>query len=298
MRVVNQSGRLKIVTGNGVIDVEQSSRQRFSADPQAIFDRWGEFLEWAGSASFGDTEPLIESQLQAPVPRPGQIFAVGVNYADHVAESGLELPDAPFVFTKFPAAIAGPYDAIEHPGGSVDFEVELVAVIGRDARNVAASDGWKYVAGLTVGQDLSERELQLSGPAPQQFNLGKSFAGFAPIGPAVVTPDEFDDPADIEVGTVLSGELMQRSRTRHLIFPIPALVSWLSSILPLRPGDLIFTGTPAGIGFTRDPKRLIRAGDELVTHAEGIGEMRHSFVASRRPHPLNAVPHTPRSIHV
>ncbi|KXF53336.1 fumarylacetoacetate hydrolase [Rhodococcus sp. SC4] len=289
MRVANQAGRLQVVADGIAVDVEAASGGRFSAEPQQIYDRWDEFTAWAATVDFTDGAPVVESELGAPVPRPGQIFAVGVNYADHVEESGLTLPDAPFVFTKFPASITGPYDTIEHPGGSVDFEVELVAVIGKEARNVPASEGWEYVAGLTLGQDLSERDLQLSGPPPQQFTLGKSFAGFAPIGPVLVTPDEFADPDDIEVSTVLSGELMQNSRTRHLIFPIPVLVSYLSSILPLRPGDLIFTGTPSGIGFTRDPKRLIGVDDELVSRADTIGEMRHHFAASTRPHPLTTV---------
>ncbi|RZL70468.1 MAG: fumarylacetoacetate hydrolase family protein [Rhodococcus sp. (in: high G+C Gram-positive bacteria)] len=289
MRVANQAGRLQVVADGIAVDVEAASGGRFSAEPQQIFDRWDEFTAWATTVDFTGGAPLVESELGAPVPRPGQIFAVGVNYADHVEESGLTLPDAPFVFTKFPASITGPYDTIEHPGGSVDFEVELVAVIGKEARNVPVSEGWEYVAGLTLGQDLSERDLQLSGPPPQQFNLGKSFAGFAPIGPLLVTPDEFADPDDIEVSTVLSGELMQHSRTRHLIFPIPVLVSYLSSILPLRPGDLIFTGTPSGIGFTRDPKRLIGVDDELVSRADTIGEMRHRFTAATRPHPLTTV---------
>ncbi|AWK70380.1 fumarylacetoacetate hydrolase [Rhodococcus oxybenzonivorans] len=289
MRVANQAGRLQVVADGIAVDVETASGGRFSAEPQQIFDRWDEFTSWAATVDFTDGTPLVESELGAPVPRPGQIFAVGVNYADHVEESGLTLPDAPFVFTKFPASIAGPYDTIEHPGGSVDFEVELVAVIGKEARHVPVSEGWNYVAGLTLGQDLSERDLQLSGPPPQQFGLGKSFAGFAPIGPVLVTPDEFENADDIEVSTVLSGELMQKSRTRHLIFPIPVLVSYLSSILPLRPGDLIFTGTPSGIGFTRDPKRLIGVDDELVSRADTIGEMRHRFAATGRPHPLTTV---------
>ncbi|MEE2032563.1 fumarylacetoacetate hydrolase family protein [Rhodococcus chondri] len=298
MRVANQSGRLTLIADGRALDVDTASGGLFSSDPQQIFERWDEFVSWAKTVDFSDAEPIVESELQAPVPRPGQIFAVGVNYADHVEESGLELPDAPFVFTKFPASITGPYDTIEHPGGSVDFEVELVAVIGKEARHVPADKGWDYVAGLTLGQDLSERELQLSGPAPQQFSLGKSFAGFTPIGPVLVTPDEFDDRDDIGVGTVLSGELMQQSRTRHLIFPIPVLVSYLSSILPLRPGDLIFTGTPAGIGFTREPKRLIGVDDELVSRADGIGEMRHRFTATGRPHPLTTISKDLRSIHV
>jgi 2-keto-4-pentenoate hydratase/2-oxohepta-3-ene-1,7-dioic acid hydratase in catechol pathway len=288
MRIANQAGRLKILTDGLGVDVEEASSGRYGADPQAIFARWDEFRVWASTVDTASGAPIVESELHAPVPRPGQIFAVGVNYADHVEESGLEVPDAPFVFTKFPASIAGPYDTIEHPGGSVDFEVELVAVIGREVRNVPVAKGWEAIAGLTLGQDLSERDLQLSGPPPQQFNLGKSFAGFTPIGPVLVTPDEFDDPDDVEVSTILSGERMQMSRTRHLIFPIPVLVSYLSSILPLRPGDLIFTGTPSGIGFTRDPKRLIGTDDELVSRAEGIGEMRHRFVAGGRPHPLAA----------
>ncbi|MFD6064019.1 fumarylacetoacetate hydrolase family protein [Rhodococcus wratislaviensis] len=289
MRVANQAGRLQVVADGLAVDVETASGGRFSAEPQQIFDRWDEFTSWAATVDVTDGAPVVESELGAPVPRPGQIFAVGVNYADHVEESGLTLPDAPFVFTKFPASVTGPYDTIEHPGGSVDFEVELVAVIGKEARHVPVSEGWEYVAGLTLGQDLSERDLQLSGPPPQQFNLGKSFAGFAPIGPVLVTPDEFADPDDIEISTILSGEVMQNSRTRHLIFPIPVLVSYLSSILPLRPGDLIFTGTPSGIGFTRDPKRLIGVDDELVSRADTIGEMLHRFTAANRPHPLTTV---------
>lgn len=289
MRIANQAGRLKLVNGSVAVDVETASGGRFSADPQRIYGEWAEFRAWAAGVSFDGDERLVASDLRAPVPTPGQIFAIGVNYADHVAESGLTLPDAPFVFTKFPASITGPYDTIDHPGGSVDFEVELVAVIGAPARNVPKSQGWDHVAGLTLGQDLSERDLQLSGAAPQQYNLGKSFAGFAPIGPVVVTADEFDDPDDIEVTTELSGDRMQHSRTRHLIFSIPVLVSYLSSILTLRPGDLIFTGTPAGIGFTRNPQRLIAVGDELVSRAEGIGEMRHHFAAIDRPHPLSAL---------
>ncbi|WP_228001433.1 fumarylacetoacetate hydrolase family protein [Nocardia australiensis] len=288
MRVANQSGRLKLVLGDTVVDVEAASGGRFSSQPQEIFDRWEEFLAWARTADTTEASPLQPSELGPPVPRPGQIFAVGVNYADHVEESGLTLPDTPFVFTKFPASITGPYDTIEHPGGSVDFEVELVAVIGKHARHTPVDLGWDHIAGLTLGQDLSERDLQLSGPPPQQFNLGKSFSGFAPIGPMLVTPEEFPDRDDIGVSTVLSGELMQSSRTRHLIFSVPALVAFLSSIVALRPGDLIFTGTPAGIGFTREPRRLIGLDDELISRAEVIGEMRHRFTPTQRPHPITA----------
>ena len=219
--------------------------------------------------------------LKPPVPRPPQIFAIGLNYRDHAEESGLQLPDAPFVFTKFPSSITGPYSRIELPSDAVDFEAELVAVIGTEARNVSAADGWRYVAGLTIGQDLSERDLQLSGPAPQQFTLGKSLAGFAPIGPVLVTLDEFDDPDDLELSCTSERAQMQKTRTSDLIFAIPRIVEYLSAILPLLPGDLIFTGTPSGIGWTARPSTASSARiDELVTRVEGIGEMRHHFTSN------------------
>jgi 2-keto-4-pentenoate hydratase/2-oxohepta-3-ene-1,7-dioic acid hydratase in catechol pathway len=277
MRLINQSGRLKIVVDGLAVDVEKASDHRFSADPQDIFLRWTEFTAWASSANPSGGDPIVEAEIGPPVPRPSQIFAVGINYRDHMEEAGLQEPEAPFVFTKFPSAITGPYDTIELPNGSVDWEVELVAVIGKLARRVDERDGWDYIAGLTVGQDISERDLQLSGPPPQQFNLGKSHAGFAPIGPELVTIDELADPNDIEVSTTLSGEVMQQSRTVNLIFPIPRIVAYLSQIVTLQPGDLIFTGTPGGIGWARDPQRFITASDELVTRADGIGEMRHRF---------------------
>jgi 2-keto-4-pentenoate hydratase/2-oxohepta-3-ene-1,7-dioic acid hydratase in catechol pathway len=280
MRLINQSGRLKIVVDGLAVDVEKASDHRFSADPQNIFVCWDEFTTWVGSADLSGGDTIVESEIGPPVPRPPQIFAVGINYRDHIEEAGLDEPEAPFVFTKFPSAITGPYDTIGLPDGSVDWEVELVAIIGKRAHHVDERDGWDYVAGLTVGQDLSERKLQLSGPPPQQFNLGKSYAGFAPIGPALVTIDELDDPNDIEVSTILSGEVMQQSRTANLIFPIPRIVAYLSQILPLLPGDLIFTGTPGGVGWARDPQRFITASDELVTRAEGVGEMRHRFTAA------------------
>jgi len=222
--------------------------------------------------------PFDERRLGAPVPRPPQVFAIGLNYRDHAEEAGLELPESPMVFTKFPASVTGPFDTITLPAGSVDFEAELVAVIGKTARHVSVDDAWSYVAGLTAGQDLSERELQTRGPDPAQYNLGKSFAGFAPIGPYLVTPDEFADPGDLSLQCELSGELMQKSHTANLIFSIPQIVAHLSSVLELWPGDLIFTGTPSGIGWTRTPRRLITAADELVTTIDDIGSMRHRFV--------------------
>lgn len=279
MRILNLDGRLSLAADDKAIDVETASRGSFSADIQAIYPRWDEFRSWAATYQGTPDRDVVASSLGPPVPRPPQIFAIGVNYRDHAAEAGLELPDRPMVFTKFPAAVTGPYDDIALPSDAVDFEVELVAVIGRRARHVAERDAWSHVAGLTAGQDLSERAVQLAGPPPQQYNIGKSFEGFAPIGPALVTPDEFADPDDIELGCRLSGEQMQHGRTRDFVFTIPQLVAYLSGVLALLPGDLIFTGTPSGIGWVREPRRTITPGEELVTHITGIGEMRHRFTS-------------------
>ena len=290
MRVCNVGGRLVLGVGDPVegraLDVARASGGRFGPDVQAVYAVWDEFREWAAGAAgepdvgVGDGDgDGFRGAVGAPVPRPPQVFAIGVNYRDHAVEAGLELPERPMVFTKFPAAVTGPYAPIVRPAGSVDFEVELVAVIGRRAENVPAERAWSHVAGLTAGQDLSERELQLSGPPPQQFNMGKSFTGFAPIGPALVTPDEFADPDDIEIGCLINGVQMQKARTNDMVFPIPELIAFLSSVLPLLPGDLIFTGTPSGIGWARTPRRLLQVGDELVTEVEQVGQMRHTFVA-------------------
>jgi 2,4-didehydro-3-deoxy-L-rhamnonate hydrolase len=152
-------------------------------------------------------------------------------------------------------------------------------VIGMRAHRIARQDAWAHVAGLTLGQDLSERLVQFRGPTPQ-FSLGKSFPGFSPIGPVVVTPDEFADPGNIEIGCTLNGQQMQKGRTDDLIFSVPQLIESLSAVVPLLPGDLIFTGTPAGIGWARNPRVVLRPGDRLVTHAEVIGEMTTTFTAA------------------
>ena len=177
MRIMNIENRLHLLVDDQVIDVETASDGLFPADVQSVYGRWEEFRRWFDTTRPAGGSPVPERGAGAPVPDPRQIFAIGLNYKDHAQESGLELPFTPMVFTKFPAAVAGPYDTIELPAGSVDFEVELVAVIGRRAHRVEEADGWSYVAGLTVGQDLSERDLQLQPPAPQQYNLAKSFTG-------------------------------------------------------------------------------------------------------------------------
>jgi 2-keto-4-pentenoate hydratase/2-oxohepta-3-ene-1,7-dioic acid hydratase in catechol pathway len=282
VRIYNLAGRLSLGVGEGVVDVEHASGGRFAADVQAVYERWDEFSSWAQGFDGSATGEIDAPRLGAPVPRPPQVFGIGLNYREHAAEAGLALPERPMVFTKFPSSVTGPCGPIIRPSGSVDFETELVAVIGRRAEYVPAEQAWEYIAGFTAGQDLSERELQTSGPPPQQFSMGKSYRGFAPIGPALVTLDEFANPDDLELGCLVNGRQMQRARTEDMIFSIPQLVEFLSGVLALLPGDLIFTGTPSGVGWARRPPELLHVGDELVTWVEGIGEMRHQFVAPPR----------------
>lgn len=283
MRIANLAGRLALIVDGQALDVERASAGRFAADPQAVYARWAEFRAWAPTAT-GDPAPITlapftPAELGPPAPRPAQVLAIGLNYRDHAAEAGLIPPDSPAVFTKFVSSFTGPVGDVVLPGPTVDWEVELVAVIGAEARDVAAADGWAHVAGLTVGQDLSERTVQLAGPAPQ-FSLGKSFPGFSPTGPWLVTPDELTDPDDLALGCSVNGESVQKGRTSDLVFSVPELIARLSAVLTLHPGDVIFTGTPAGVGHARTPQRFLTAGDELVSTIDGIGELRHRFVTA------------------
>jgi len=279
VRIANLSGRLVLLHEGRAVDVERASGGAFGADPQAVYERWEEFAAWAAGADLTGGTAFEPRDLGSPSPSPRQVLAAGLNYRDHAAESGFAVPEGlPPVFTKFSTSISGPVTEVRLPeGGHTDWEVELVAVIGRRAEQVREADAWSHVAGLAAGQDISERILQLSGPAPQ-FSLGKSYPGFAPIGPWLVSVDEFDDPDDLELSCAINGEEVQKGRTRDLIFSVPALVSRLSAVLPLLPGDVIFTGTPAGVGLGRTPQRWLAAGDELVSSIEGIGDLRQRFI--------------------
>jgi 2-keto-4-pentenoate hydratase/2-oxohepta-3-ene-1,7-dioic acid hydratase in catechol pathway len=278
MRFANVRGRLTLLTPGGGIDVEKASAGRFAADPQVAFERWPDLLVWARDARHEKGDPIAEADLGSPSPRPTQVFGIGLNYRDHAAESGLPIPDRPATFTKFPTCITGPNATVELPSPAVDWEVELVVVIGVHAYRVGDDAAWSHIAGLAVGQDLSERVVQWAAGA--QFSLGKSFPGFGPIGPFLVTPDEFANPDDLEISCTLNGEVMQKSRTSDMVFSVPRLVAELSAILPLLPGDVIFTGTPAGIGATRKPPVFLKPGDVLRSEIEGVGAITNRFTAA------------------
>lgn len=242
--------------------------------------QWDAFAEWARGLRAGDaTTPLRDADLGPPVPRPAKVFAIGLNYRSHATEAGLDLPKAPMVFTKFPSCLTGPEADVVLSSGFVDWEVELLVVIGRGGRNISEARALEHVAGYSVSQDISDRRLQFS-DVPPQFSLGKSIDGFGPTGPAVVSLDEFADPNDLALTCDVGGERMQDARTSDMVFGVQPLVAYLSRHCTLEPGDLIFTGTPSGVGSTRNPRRYLRAGEEIVSTIERIGTLRNRCVAS------------------
>jgi len=280
VRLVNAGGRAGVCVRDRVVDVERSSAGRFGADSMQALARWDELRSWAeGLRADSGGAPLDETALGPCVPRPQKVFGIGLNYRRHAAEAGLELPKQPLVFTKFPSCLVGPRADVALTSERVDYEVELVAVIGRGGRRIAESRAPEHVAGYCVGQDISDRALQFA-DKPPQFSLGKSADSFGPIGPAVVSLDAFVDPDDLPLWCEVSGERLQEDRTSQLIFPVAELVSYLSRFCTLAPGDLIFTGTPAGVGSTRDPRRYLAPGDVIESGIEGVGRLRNRCIAS------------------
>ena len=261
-------------------DIATASAGRFGPSLPSLYGAWDEFRAFFSpdkGAPDAPLEPFDPALAGPPSPAPKQVFAVALNYRAHAAESGLEAPDDPLFFTKYVTAFSGPVSSVVLPPGKVDWETELVAVIGRTARRVLEVDGWSHVAGVTVGQDLSERVMQRSGPMPQ-FSLGKSHTGFAPQGPALVTADELPNPDDLAIGCEVNGQTMQSARTSQMIFKVPELVSYLSRVVTLLPGDVIFTGTPPGVGMGRRPPVFLQPGDRLRSYIQGLGELHQTFV--------------------
>jgi 2-keto-4-pentenoate hydratase/2-oxohepta-3-ene-1,7-dioic acid hydratase in catechol pathway len=278
-RLICTGGRAALDVGGQAFDLAALSGDARLADPMVAIARSGELHHWAaattGASPLG---PTAERTLDAPVPRPRQVFGIGLNYADHADESGMEAPPAPLTFTKFQSSIAAPWADVPLSGEMVDWEVEVVVVIGTQAHHVDVADAWSVVAGLTLGQDISDRLVQLTG-SPPQFSLGKSFPGYAPIGPAVVSIDGLADPDDLELTCDVSGQRMQEGRSSQMLFSVPQLVAYLSSICVLEPGDLIFTGTPSGVGMSRN--RFLVEGDVIVSEIPGIGRLENRCVAGR-----------------
>ncbi|WP_280221555.1 MULTISPECIES: fumarylacetoacetate hydrolase family protein [Nocardia] len=284
MKLANLEGRATLVTDDGIVDIHDSSDGLLPCDPDRAVENLAEVGRWyrqerpdldpSHTAFSLAADPVL---LGPPVARPSQIFAIGLNYAAHAAETNRRLPTTPLVFTKFASALAGPGDTIALPTQTCDWEVELVVVMGRTGRHIPLENALEHVAGYCVGQDISERSSQTAGERPQ-FSMAKSHRGFAPIGPWLTTLDELADPEDLVIEASIGDENVQAGRTSDMIFGVSALVSHLSQICELRVGDLIFTGTPPGVGQSRTPPRFLVPGDLLCSQIHGLGGLRNRIV--------------------
>jgi 2-keto-4-pentenoate hydratase/2-oxohepta-3-ene-1,7-dioic acid hydratase in catechol pathway len=270
--------RAGVLTDQGVVDVQRSDPSlptdvlSLIQGGQALLDRARGAVEGAASAA----RPLAEVKLLAPIPRPPKIVCIGVNYADHAAEAGRALPRWPSVFLKAPSCIIGPGDAIVRPPTTeqLDYEVELAVVIGKQTKSVSREGAMAYVAGYTIMNDVSARDLQLGKDGG--IILGKNFDTSAPLGPAITLVDELPDPTNLGIRTWVNGELRQDGNTHNLIFDVPAIIAFLTQQLTLEPGDLIATGTPAGVGLGMHPQVWLQPGDTVRMEVDGIGVLENS----------------------
>jgi acylpyruvate hydrolase len=268
-----------LTTQDTIVDLNQAD----SSLPTAMIA----FLEAGDSALTRAQQAVAKSssgqalstvKLLAPVPRPGKIICIGLNYSDHAAESGLAVPEYPVVFSKYANTVIGQGEAIVLPKVSqqVDYEAELGFVIGRRARYVSESDALSYVGGYLPINDVSARDYQTR---TSQWTMGKTFDTFAPMGPALVTADEISDPHDLDIRLTINGEVLQDSNTCKLIFGLPKLIVSLSEVMTLEPGDVVSTGTPPGVGMARKPRRWLKPGDVVDVYVEGLGTLSNPVVA-------------------
>lgn len=247
---------------------------------KALLAQGPEGLARAATAlAAGDPFPRHRVELLPPIPRPEKIIAIGLNYADHAQETGVQPPGEPILFNKFPTAALADGQPIVLPrlSAEVDFEAELVVVIGKGGRHIAKEQAREHVAAYCCGNDVSARDWQLRKPGGQWL-LGKSFDTFAPFGPALVTADEVPEPGNLKIQLRLNGQTMQDSTTAQLIFPIDELIAYVSGVCTLTAGDLIFTGTPPGVGFARKPPLFLQPGDIVEVEIEKLGVLRNPVV--------------------
>lgn len=228
----------------------------------------------------GRVVALEDARLAAPVPRPGKLICIGLNYRDHAAEQGAAIPQSPIVFSKFATSVVGPDDPVVIPTGCTqpDYEAELAVVIGRLAKGVSRAKAYDYVFGYCAFNDVSARDFQF---ADKQWQRGKSCDTFAPIGPYVATRDEVRNPQGLSIKLRLNGEIMQNSRTEQMIFGVPELIEFLSASVTLEPGDVIATGTPPGVGFARKPPLYLKPGDRMEVEIEGLGVLANPVAAAK-----------------
>ena len=275
-----------------IVDLNRASGDKLPADMIAFLNAGDEAMQTArtaieaaraaGNAGASATGVLFSleapgTRLEAPVPRPGKVLAIGLNYRDHAEETSAAIPARPVVFAKMPTCITGPGMPVHRPkvSGSLDWEGELCFVIGTRGRHIAEADAMSYVAGFCNGNDLSVRDWQFHSPT---WMMGKGFDTHGPIGPWLVTPDEIPDVNNLDVKTWVNGELVQSSNTKHLIFGVGAIIEYLSAAFTLEPGDVVFTGTPAGVGVARKPPRFMKAGDVARVEISGLGVLENPVI--------------------
>lgn len=272
--------RIAAVRDDGYVDLNDADGEIPSC-PKAFLGRGRKAIDAAeAAAAKGAAVDPSSVSLRAPVPEPQKVICVGLNYADHARESGAEPPPEPVLFCKFASAVAAHEDEIVLPRLSqqVDYEAELVVVIGEGGKNIAREEALSRVGGYAVGHDVSARDWQLGKPGGQWL-MGKTFDGFAPFGPQLVTADEVEDPGNLGIELRLNGETMQKSRTDQFIFKVDELIAYISAVCTLCPGDIIFTGTPGGVGMARKPQVFLKPGDVAEVEIERLGVLRNAFIS-------------------
>lgn len=287
-RLANVDGRAALVAENNYFDLENIADGKLGSDPMVALDNLDLLHDL--NERLADKKPtgkLASAKLGSPVPRPNNGFGVGLNYLKHAEESGMDVPIVPMVFAKFQTSISGPADDVVMRSDYVDYEGELVFVVGKGGKDIPVENAWNHVAGLTVGNDFTDRCVQFMA-GPPQFNLGKSMDTFSPMGPVLVSPDLFEDPNKLELTVKINGVQRQKETTDDLIFDVPTLVSYLSHLVTLNTGDVIFTGTPVGVGAAE--ASFLKAGDVVVTSIAGIGSISNKCVRGSDHPYANVVP--------
>tara|TARA_Y100000996_G_scaffold373709_1_gene323374 strand:+ start:349 stop:1221 length:873 start_codon:yes stop_codon:yes gene_type:complete len=270
-KLANIEGRAALVEGDNYYDLETISNGKFNNDTSNALTNLVGLSELSEDLSKSEPSGLLHDiKIDAPISAPKNCYAVGLNYRNHAEEAGMDIPSVPMVFTKHTTCLVGPNSTIEMRSDHVDYEAELVVVIGKSGKDIQKDNAWDHVAGLCAGQDISDRTVQFSSNPPQ-FNLGKSFDTFGPMGPYLVSPDGLQDKESLEIECKVNQEVRQKDNTNDLIFDVPSIISYLSEIVTLNTGDIIFTGTPGGVGIMEG--KFLKDGDVLSTSIEGIGTL-------------------------
>lgn len=274
----NGSAEPGVISGGEVVAIRQAGFHDLLSITGGGREALKRVEQWSLKPPQSEILPLRSVQLLAPVPRPPKIICVGLNYRDHAIESKMEIPKVPTIFSKYATAVIGPGESIVLPRNSTkpDYEAEFAFVIGKSGRHIPAAEWQEHVFGYTIVNDVSARDFQM---ATSQWMMGKTFDTFCPMGPYLVTADEIADPHALDISMTINGEVLQSSNTCNLIFPIPDLIAYLSSVFTLESGDIVSTGTPAGVGAGKTPPRWLKSGDDVVVRVAGLGELRNPVVA-------------------